>query len=45
LGVNLPQVKGSGEKGRVTKDDVQNFEGRWRAVQPAGGLPGRPCPY
>jgi pyruvate dehydrogenase E2 component (dihydrolipoamide acetyltransferase) len=25
LGVNLPQVKGSGEKGRVTKDDVQNF--------------------
>jgi len=25
LGVALPQVKGSGEKGRVTKDDVQNF--------------------
>ncbi len=25
LGVNLAQVKGSGEKGRVTKDDVQNF--------------------
>lgn len=25
LGVNLPQVKGSGEKGRVTRDDVQNF--------------------
>ncbi|MDX8385092.1 MAG: dihydrolipoyllysine-residue acetyltransferase [Gallionella sp.] len=25
LGVNLPQVKGSGEKGRVTKDDVQSF--------------------
>ncbi len=25
LGVNLPLVKGSGEKGRVTKDDVQNF--------------------
>ncbi|MDD5058896.1 MAG: dihydrolipoyllysine-residue acetyltransferase [Sideroxydans sp.] len=25
LGVNLPQIKGSGEKGRVTKDDVQNF--------------------
>ena len=25
LGVNLPQVKGSGEKGRVTKEDVQNF--------------------
>ena len=25
LGVNLAQVKGSGEKGRVTKEDVQNF--------------------
>ena len=25
LGVDLIQVKGSGEKGRVTKDDVQNF--------------------
>jgi pyruvate dehydrogenase E2 component (dihydrolipoamide acetyltransferase) len=25
LGVNLAAVKGSGEKGRVTKDDVQNF--------------------
>ena len=25
LGVNLAQVKGSGEKGRVTKDDVQNY--------------------
>ena len=25
LGVNLPLVKGSGEKGRVTKDDVQNY--------------------
>ena len=25
LGVNLPQVKGSGEKGRVTKEDVQSF--------------------
>ncbi len=25
LGVDLTQVKGSGEKGRVTKDDVQNF--------------------
>ncbi|MFZ2303095.1 MAG: dihydrolipoyllysine-residue acetyltransferase [Gallionella sp.] len=25
LGVDLAQVKGSGEKGRVTKDDVQNF--------------------
>jgi pyruvate dehydrogenase E2 component (dihydrolipoamide acetyltransferase) len=25
LGVNLAQVKGSGVKGRITKDDVQNF--------------------
>jgi len=25
LGVSLPQVKGSGEKGRITKEDVQNF--------------------
>jgi pyruvate dehydrogenase E2 component (dihydrolipoamide acetyltransferase) len=25
LGVDLSKVKGSGEKGRVTKDDVQNF--------------------
>ena len=25
LGVNIAQVTGSGEKGRVTKDDVQNF--------------------
>jgi pyruvate dehydrogenase E2 component (dihydrolipoamide acetyltransferase) len=25
LGVNLALVKGSGEKGRVTRDDVQNF--------------------
>lgn len=25
LGVQVAQIKGSGEKGRVTKDDVQNF--------------------
>ena len=25
LGVDIAQVKGSGEKGRVTKDDIQNF--------------------
>ena len=25
LGVDIAQVKGSGEKGRVTRDDVQNF--------------------
>ena len=36
LGVNLTQVGGSGEKGRVTKDDVQNFVKKSLA-QPAGG--------
>lgn len=36
LGVNLPQVSGSGEKGRVTKDDVQNFVKKSLA-QPSGG--------
>ncbi len=35
LGVNLPQVKGSGEKGRVTKDDVQNFV-KQSLAQPRG---------
>jgi pyruvate dehydrogenase E2 component (dihydrolipoamide acetyltransferase) len=45
LGVNLAQVKGSGEKGRVTKDDVQNFvkqslaEPRGAAAS-GGALPG-----
>src|SRR5208282_2481629 len=39
LGVNLPQVKGSGVKGRITKDDVQNFV-KAALAQPrgAGGL-------
>jgi pyruvate dehydrogenase E2 component (dihydrolipoamide acetyltransferase) len=36
LGVNLAQVGGSGEKGRVTRDDVQNFVKR-SLGQPAGG--------
>ncbi len=36
LGVNLPQVKGSGEKGRVTKDDVQNFV-KQSLAKPASG--------
>jgi pyruvate dehydrogenase E2 component (dihydrolipoamide acetyltransferase) len=36
LGVNLPQVGGSGEKGRVTKEDVQNFVKKSLA-QPTGG--------
>jgi pyruvate dehydrogenase E2 component (dihydrolipoyllysine-residue acetyltransferase) len=43
LGVNLPLVKGSGEKGRVTKDDVQNFV-KQSLAQPGtasgGALPG-----
>ena len=39
LGVNLPQLKGSGLKGRVTKEDVQNFV-KAALAQPrdAGGL-------
>jgi pyruvate dehydrogenase E2 component (dihydrolipoamide acetyltransferase) len=43
LGVNLPQVKGSGEKGRVTKDDVQNFVKQALAggtTTGSGGMPG-----
>jgi pyruvate dehydrogenase E2 component (dihydrolipoamide acetyltransferase) len=45
LGVSLALVKGSGEKGRVTKDDVQNFvkqslaEPRGAAAS-GGALPG-----
>ena len=35
LGVNLPQVKGSGEKGRITRDDVQNFV-KQALAQPRG---------
>jgi pyruvate dehydrogenase E2 component (dihydrolipoamide acetyltransferase) len=39
LGVNLAQVRGSGNKGRVTKEDVQNFV-KSALAQPrgAGGL-------
>ncbi|MGE5757622.1 MAG: biotin/lipoyl-containing protein, partial [Sideroxydans sp.] len=39
LGVNLAQVKGSGEKGRVTKDDVQNFV-KQSLAQPRGAAGG-----
>ncbi len=39
LGVNLPQVKGSGEKGRVTRDDVQNFV-KQSLAQPRGAAGG-----
>jgi pyruvate dehydrogenase E2 component (dihydrolipoamide acetyltransferase) len=42
LGVNLPQVKGSGEKGRVTKDDVQNFVKQSLAGGTASGGDGLP---
>ena len=43
LGVNLAQVKGSGEKGRVTKDDVQNFV-KQSLAQPRGAAPGGALP-
>ena len=38
LGVDLAQVKGSGAKGRITKDDVQNFVKAALARGMAGGL-------
>ena len=42
LGVNLTQVGGSGEKGRVTKEDVQNFVKQSLSKPATGGgaLPG-----
>ncbi|MBI5429451.1 MAG: dihydrolipoyllysine-residue acetyltransferase [Nitrosomonadales bacterium] len=39
LGVNLAQVKGSGEKGRVTRDDVQNYV-KQSLAQPRGAAGG-----
>jgi len=39
LGVDVAQVKGSGEKGRVTKDDVQSFV-KAALSQPRGGIGG-----
>ncbi len=39
LGVNLPQVKGSGEKGRVTKEDIENFV-KQALAQPRGAAGG-----
>lgn len=39
LGVQVAQVKGSGEKGRVTKDDVQNFV-KAALAQPRGATGG-----
>ncbi len=43
LGVNLPLVRGSGEKGRVTKDDVQNFV-KAQLSQPRGAATGGALP-
>ena len=43
LGVNLTQIGGSGEKGRVTKEDVQNFVKRSLA-QPQGATGGSALP-
>lgn len=39
LGVDLTRVKGSGEKGRITKNDVQSFV-KTALVQPQGGTGG-----
>ncbi len=39
LGVDVAQVKGSGDKGRVTKDDVQNFV-KAALAAPRGGVGG-----
>lgn len=39
LGIDLTRVKGSGEKGRITKNDVQGFV-KAALVQPQGGTGG-----
>ena len=45
LGVDLPQVKGSGEKGRITKEDVQNFvKGALAQPRSTGGSGGLQIP-
>ena len=43
LGVNLSKVGGSGEKGRVTKEDVQNFV-KQSLAQPQGAASGGALP-
>ena len=43
LGVDLSQVRGSGEKGRITKDDVQNFV-KQSLAQPRGAATGGALP-
>ena len=46
LGVNLPRVTGSGIKGRVTKNDVQNFVKAALALREGGGeASGYPSAY
>jgi pyruvate dehydrogenase E2 component (dihydrolipoamide acetyltransferase) len=42
LGVDLSQVAGSGEKGRVTKEDVQNFVKSALTRNATGGMPQMP---
>ncbi|MDH5784525.1 MAG: dihydrolipoyllysine-residue acetyltransferase [Chromatiales bacterium] len=44
LGVDLGKVDGSGRKGRITKEDVQNFVKRVLAQPAGGGLGVAPMP-
>lgn len=44
LGVDLGQVDGSGRKGRITKEDVQNFVKRALSQPAGGGLGVAPMP-
>ncbi len=44
LGVDLGQVDGSGRKGRITKEDVQNFVKRALSQPTSGGLGVAPMP-
>ena len=44
LGVDLGQVEGSGRKGRITKEDVQNFVKRALSQPASGGLGVAPMP-
>jgi pyruvate dehydrogenase E2 component (dihydrolipoamide acetyltransferase) len=43
LGVDLTQIKGSADKGRITKDDVQNFV-KQSLAQPRGAAAGGALP-
>jgi pyruvate dehydrogenase E2 component (dihydrolipoamide acetyltransferase) len=40
LGVDLAQLRGSGRKGRITKEDVRGFKEVPAAAASAGGVPG-----